>query len=471
MSDFQPGDDRDEERLRRALSTGPIEPLAPESGHYDRILIRARHRRQRRWASIAGVFVLIAGIGVGLGAWGGGTDSLSQRPTGGGAGSPTATTTASASPTPSVSVSPSPQDTAGPSAAASPSASTGGPDNGGVSGGSTTTGGLPSGGPVPPGFTTSSVTSVGGGVTYVLGSAPCSSDTCTSMARTTDGGAHWSGIRPPKVALAPDGGTTAHAVGGVRFADSRDGWLFGGALYATHDGAGSWRKLSIGGGTVLQVATDGSQAYALVGSCSGSCSGLQLYATAVGSDNWRPVSGVAGSGSSGTISLGRAAMVSIGSDIWVRSGSAWTRAASVPCNVGLSGVAAAADDDSLHAFCGEGAAGSLYLTSYASTDGGRSWHAAGSTGSALRLHTGTLSVTAASSDVLAATTGGSGLGGGIAISRDGGTGWATAPLPAGSSGWRYVGAGGGNQLDAISWAGTLYLSSDAGRSWSAVAIG
>ncbi len=471
---FGAGDDRDEERLRRALHTGPVEPLAPEAGHYDRIVGHARHRRQRRWASIAGVFVLVAGIGVGIGAWGGSTDSLSQRPSGSGGRSPTATATASSTTSPSASAlaAPSPQGSANPSTGASPSASTGGNDGAGSSGGSTTPDGLPTGGPVPPKFATTSVTSVGGGVTYVLGMAPCSNTPCTSMARTTDGGAHWVGIRPPRVDLATDGSTPAGAVSGVRFANSRDGWLFGGALYATHDGAGSWHKLSIGAGTVQQVATDGSQAYALVGSCSDSaaCTGLRLYSTAVASDSWQPVSGVAGSGSLGAISLGRSATVSIGNEIWVRSGSGWSRAVSVRCGAGLSGVAAAADDSSVHAFCGEGAAGSLYLMPYTSTDSGRSWHAAATNGTALRLHSGQLSVTAASANVLAATTGGSGLGGGVAVSRDGGATWATASLPAGSSGWRYVGAAGGNQIDAISEGGTLYMSSDAGRSWSVVAI-
>jgi hypothetical protein len=36
---------------------------------------------------------------------------------------------------------------------------------------------------------------------WALGTAPCSSNPCTSLVRTSDGGRSWVGIRPPVVGL------------------------------------------------------------------------------------------------------------------------------------------------------------------------------------------------------------------------------------------------------------------------------
>lgn len=463
MSDPTP--DRDDERIRAAFHTGRIEPLAPASGHFDEIVARARHRRHRRVAAIAGVFVLAAGAGLGIGALlPGGTDSLTQRHAG---NSASRQPTAAPTPTMRRTGTPAPSPRTQPSITPSPGS---GPA------------GLPAGGPVPPGFTTRSVTSVGGGVTYVLGAAPCAHPPCTSMARSTDGGRTWRGVPAPKANLpGQPAGTPAGTVGNVRFASARDGWAYGGALYSTHDGARTWRPIALPvAGVVVDLATDGRTVFALVATCTvpgGSCQGATLLSSPAGSDAWRPVPDVRvsdlGGGIDSSLSLGQQGIARLGSSVFVRSGGGWGRVASMPCtgDARLAGVAAAAAGSDLFGFCGGGGAGQLYLTTYVSTDSGHSWHAAGGA-SALPAHlvNGTLSVAAASGSVLLVGSGNPDTGGTVQISTDGGASWRVTSLPASVPGWTYVGARSANSLVAISAAGDLYESTDAGRTWVAVRI-
>lgn len=42
----------------------------------------------------------------------------------------------------------------------------------------------------------------------------------------------------------------------VRFADLLDGWVFGPALFATHDGARTWQQVTLGG-SVVALETSG----------------------------------------------------------------------------------------------------------------------------------------------------------------------------------------------------------------------
>lgn len=466
--------DRDEERIRAALHTGRIEPLAPESGHFDTIVARARHRRHRRVFAVAGVFVLAAGAGLGYGLLNlGGTDSLTQRPTGNGSSQqPSASATASLRSTPTSPPLPGPVHPSGSPSSAPASVRPSG------SARPSDPAGLPVGGPVPAGFQTRSVSSVGSGVTYVLGTAPCAQAPCTSMARSTDGGRTWKGIRPPRVALASASADPlpAGAVSNVRYASPRQGWLYGGALYATHDGGASWAQVGVPG-QVQALETDGTTAFAVVASCGSSgCSGARLMQAAVGSDSWTAVPGVTGdAGGVLHLSLGTGGIAQLGGLAYARTAAGWTRAATVPCGNGtqLDQVAAAASGSALFAFCGGGGAGNIYYTTYVSTDAGHSWHLPAGRGSPqqdLQLPNGVTSVAAASSQVLAFAAGNADLGGSVQVSTDGGASWASAALPASAAGWHYVGASGARSLVAIDASGGLYESTDAGRTWGAVRI-
>jgi photosystem II stability/assembly factor-like uncharacterized protein len=118
---------------------------------------------------------------------------------------------------------------------------------------------------------------------WLLGRAGCPS--CAALRVTTDGGRHWTALPAPRVRLwfYARQGVQARAVTDLTFADSRDGFMYGPGLYATHDGGKSWRVqhlaavagLAVGGGYVFALTridqTDGHAA---------------LWRTAVGQDRW-----------------------------------------------------------------------------------------------------------------------------------------------------------------------------------------
>src|ERR1700722_8847937 len=89
--------------------------------------------------------------------------------------------------------------------------------------------------PAPAGFAPTSITFVGDESGVVIGQTTTSCParhTCTAIAGTLNYGRSWSWIGAPP-AGAPDGDS---GVSQVRFHDDDNGWAFGPALYATHDG-------------------------------------------------------------------------------------------------------------------------------------------------------------------------------------------------------------------------------------------
>jgi len=443
------------DRLRQ-----PVEPLPPPAGTFDLLLARAHRRRTARTTLLAALVAVVLSVGGGLTLTAGRQDSSGRLVTPAGPGHP---------PSPSASPTPSKRP---PATAATP----------------TPPGGLPiprvaPGGPVPPGFLPYSVTSVGGGVTYLLGDAPCRTAPCTSVVRSTDGGRSWIGVPAPKAALPRwQAGRVSpgSTVRDLRFASLRDGWAFGGALYATHDGARTWRPVDVGG-SVLDLATDGSTTYAVVAACDRqgfNCSGARLRSTKADRDDWRDVSGVGGGVyDDGQLSLGggvgvvtlSAPLTGPGREdrLFVRSGVLW-KPVGPPCANRLSAVAASASAPRLFAFCGDGAAGSVYLTTYLSDDNGSSWRR--QAGTALQLPSGPLvTFTAPTADVVLAASTTPDRGGRLARSADGGRTWNDAAVPALPYGWRYVGARTASSVVALPGKpdGSVWNSSDGGLRWAA----
>ena len=103
----------------------------------------------------------------------------------------------------------------------------------------------PPGGPVPYGFRPVSMTFVSASEGWVLGIAPCTYKPCTSVARTTDGGAAWVGIPAPRFLLARWPGQRGLSY--LRFADPLDGFAFGSQLWVTHDGSATWHHVPLPG--------------------------------------------------------------------------------------------------------------------------------------------------------------------------------------------------------------------------------
>lgn len=108
---------------------------------------------------------------------------------------------------------------------------------------------------MPSGFIAESVTFISDQDGWVLGTAPCTNAPCTSVLRTTDGGASWVGVPAPRVAL--DGGAdAAGTVRQIRFADARNGFADGNGLWITHNGGSSWQRQQTVAGVPNAVVTD-----------------------------------------------------------------------------------------------------------------------------------------------------------------------------------------------------------------------
>ncbi len=76
----------------------------------------------------------------------------------------------------------------------------------------------------------------------------CVAKTCRAvLRRTDDGGDSWRAVNAPTGAWQ-SGPDTAP---GVAFADERNGWVYGPALFSTHDGGATWRRLAPGGHLVV----------------------------------------------------------------------------------------------------------------------------------------------------------------------------------------------------------------------------
>lgn len=151
----------------------------------------------------------------------------------------------------------------------------------------------PVGAPVSAGFVPVAVSAIGSDVFWVLGSTRCGGTPCASVLRTLDGGRSFRAIPAPdsrvvQPAIATPGGPDERVVGAIsdlRFADRRDGWIFGGDLFSTHDGGASWRRVPMPG-PVLHLEATGGEVWAVTALGAG----YQLYRSAVGEDVWHQVS-------------------------------------------------------------------------------------------------------------------------------------------------------------------------------------
>ena len=165
---------------------------------------------------------------------------------------------------------------------------------------------------------------------------------------------------------------TAGTVGDVRFAvDGTDGWMYGGALWSTHDGGRSWHRVPLPRGTTVQsVAAYGARVYVLVQNLDG---GAGVLATSTSSDTWTWLHlppGLWAAGSQLVVARGIPAFAAYDTRRRERAivlshdgGRTWTARRS-PCGT----AALAATGGSLWATCQADAHGAVYT----SRDG-RSW--------------------------------------------------------------------------------------------------
>jgi photosystem II stability/assembly factor-like uncharacterized protein len=150
----------------------------------------------------------------------------------------------------------------------------------------------PPGGPVPKGFVAKDLTFVSTRTGWLLGTAPCTVQPCTSIVRTTDSGGTWVGIPAPKADLEPNGQSGCAGkpcVRGLRFANLNIGYAYGStALYLTTDGGATWSTqpgqadaIEVSNGTALRISHDTQ-------GCPPGCT-YQVSTAAVGTTDWHPV--------------------------------------------------------------------------------------------------------------------------------------------------------------------------------------
>lgn len=136
----------------------------------------------------------------------------------------------------------------------------------------------PAGSALPGGFEPASVSFVSSATGFVIGvDSSCPARSCVALARTTDGGSSWVALPAPPAGYVARGGQASAgvpAVSEVRFADELDGWLYGPALFATHDGGASWQQVPVAG-SVESLEASGGYVDAVVSPCASqqSCTG------------------------------------------------------------------------------------------------------------------------------------------------------------------------------------------------------
>ena len=229
----------------------------------------------------------------------------------------------------------------------------------------------PAGGPVPPGFQPVSMTFVSASDGWVLGTAPCAEQPCTSVVRTTDGGRSWIGIPAPRYPLAET--DLQRGLRDIRFADPLDGFAFGSQLWVTHDGGATWRHVPLPG-SIADLETSDGVVYAAVMT---GVNAVTVYESPSSGGRWTPVPGlpadVPGDGWLGMITLhGPAAWIILGGRLYASpTGQNWAREP-VSCGSGYGMVSAAAySTQQLTLLCvGDPAMGSAGKVLLASSDGG-----------------------------------------------------------------------------------------------------
>lgn len=444
---------------------GPVPPLLPPPGTFERVSRQARRLRTRRVVLAAAGALAVAGIAAvavprlvvpapGTGRQANGTTALSaapappQHPATGVAGSPPAPASAGP-PVPAVATAPPPL----------------------------------------------SVTFVGAATGWVMGqSLPAgqcdqpAAPACVVLRRTDSGGASWRTVHAPPT-HGPNGPT---GVSQIRFLTRSDGWAFGPQLWATHNAGRTWTQIATGGLRVTALEARGRRVFAVWARCAGTgatfaslCTAFTVYSSPAGSDAWAPaptapatVPGPAGGAASllltgttayllppaGSLLAGPLTGASL-QPVQQVTGTEGGRPASCPAGPAQpggqpSGALLASEPSGLDLLCtGPAAAGRQGKTLYASADGGQTWQR---TGQAPPAGTAWFLSGSPSGALLLATSRG------IEVSADGGASWSAAGGAMPPGGFVYVGmttATQGVAVPADPDQHAVWFTYDGGRTW------
>jgi len=311
-----------------------------------------------------------------------------------------------------------------------------------------------------------------------------------SLVRTNDGGSTWVGLAAPPAAYVAHGAPSTSSLPGVsevRFAGPLDGWAFGPALFATHDGARTWQQINLGG-SVVSLETSGGYVDAVVSVCSGEtvCTGpLRLEQASVTGGGFVTVLTGPSVMSSGLDALDLSlhglvgfAVLGSGASLYATEDLAnpngWNALADPCAATGLPPASLAAPDSTrLYSLCsGNGAAGSSTKVVVVTRNGNSI--VAGS--APLGGTNVTLAATSSGTLVIAAASGASSL----YRSADGGRTWSTVETyPDGGIGFNDLGFTTTMQGVVVHGVpGTraqettqLLMTHDAGATWQVIPIG
>ncbi len=447
-----------------------VTPLGPPPGTLDRIRRRARQRKTRRVAVASAVCAVLLGAAVAAPQI---AASLrpAKRPLVAGQISPPVTK---------------PPGTQPASGGVSPEATLSGP----IQLQQRTTLSTTTSGTVPPGhFRPTSVTFVGTGqggvVGAVIGQAgpPCATAVCTSLAGTSNYGQSWYGVSAP-IAPAPTGNA---GVSQLRFANLKDGWAFGPALYETTGGGWPWQLVNTAGQRVIDLEASGQAALAIFATCAGTgayyasdCTSFALYQGSAGSTTFTPVAVPAGYQHMSTAPPSTAELVIAAGMGYLltpsgavlsgqATGGSWTLAGQAPCAPAVSpsagtpdGALLAAGSQQLLLTCPAQAGLANGQVAVYASETGASWQIVASV--QVSGEPASLTLAVGGQAVLATTTG-------LYYSADGGKSWQSAGLggAAPPGGFSYVGMTNQSQgvaVPADANLGEVYVTGDGGKTWN-----
>ncbi|MDQ1490527.1 MAG: hypothetical protein QOJ23_3041 [Actinomycetota bacterium] len=317
---------------------------------------------------------------------------------------------------------------------------------------------------------------------WTLAGTACRQGICPAVYHTADRGGHWRRLADlPQSALGID------KPYGVRFADPMNGWVFGEALLATHDGGAHWDEVSTAG-PVVALETSQRLAYAVIDPCihTTECHKPEtLIRSDVAADRWETATTLpsrAGIDAELAVRGDAVYVLPTDSELVASADGSQYATSSVPCQpdggsrVSAAALAAASPADVTIVCVGGAAAGTQQKAVYASTDGARTFRRIGDP--PLSGDTYQLSTPVPATTVIAASSGASDL----YRTSDGGRKWSdVVHFGDGGVGWTdlgFVDAHHGAVVYGGDWAfandrrpagapqpGTVYLSDDDGATW------
>ncbi|YAL84496.1 hypothetical protein ACMYYO_06705 [Dermacoccaceae bacterium W4C1] len=364
---------------------------------------------------------------------------------------------------------------------------------------------------VPRGYIPWSYSDPGSGTLFALGRIDCAEEVCPGLVRSTDNGSSWALVHSFSGSDTADVDTEevpaaqpARALTGVRFADPRIGYVFGGDLWRTADGGRSFTRFAHPGETVLDVQVRDGRVVVLTadGCTQGRCTGpLMISSTTSGADSVStaqvtqtlssPVSGARLVLTGGEVFV-QPEVVDQPQAPWRVSGNRLiplaaraacgtsplqsTIAIGTGAETGTNGVSGAVSSTLLAACARPDSGGSAHYRLVRSTDGGRSWTALPATVDIPRI--GRLSLAAPDGTHLIAAAGGprttasptrvSSAAQLLQVSADAGRTWQDVSQPSPpAAGIDSLQVGTDGQVVAVSrTTSALWRSQDAGRTWN-----